>query len=161
MRSWTARVSLVSAGFMLVMGLAIIPFLNRISDIEKKSQVKINEQIIIADVVSDEKDVRKGLSGRDWLGINEGMLFIFPEAGTYPFWMKGVNFPIDIIWISGDVIVGIQQHVIPQKDVPDSELRIYYPPEPVNKVLEMKAGRAQLMFLIPGDKIEVKPIIPF
>ncbi len=42
----------------------------------------------------------KGLSGRDKLGTNEGMLFVFKDPGIYPFWMKNMKFPIDIIYIN-------------------------------------------------------------
>lgn len=41
----------------------------------------------------------RGLSGRKFLLPNTGMLFIFPTSGVYFFWMKDMNFPIDIIWI--------------------------------------------------------------
>ena len=33
------------------------------------------------------------------LGENEAMLFIFDKAGYYSFWMKDMNFSIDMAWI--------------------------------------------------------------
>ena len=46
----------------------------------------------------DEKS--KGLSFRTSLEKDSGMLFIFDYPGKYSFWMKDMNFPIDIIWLA-------------------------------------------------------------
>lgn len=43
-----------------------------------------------------------GLSGRDDLADDEGLLFIFNSSGFYNFWMKDMRFPIDIIWVGED-----------------------------------------------------------
>jgi uncharacterized membrane protein (UPF0127 family) len=41
----------------------------------------------------------RGLSGREMLPENSGMLFVFDTPGRYGFWMYGMKFPLDIIWI--------------------------------------------------------------
>ena len=56
----------------------------------------------------------RGLSGRETLPQNEGMLFLFENTDYHAFWMKNMRFPIDIIWMDDDrVIVGIAEHVLP------------------------------------------------
>ena len=40
----------------------------------------------------------RGLSGRSSVDPFDGMLFVFDEPST--LWMKGMLFPLDIIWIS-------------------------------------------------------------
>lgn len=154
------KVSVVIVGFLLVVLAYTIPILNRIAEIERKSEVKINNQIIVVDVVSKPKDRQKGLSGRNSLGINEGMLFVFPKKGNYGFWMKDMVFPIDIIWIADNKIVGIEENVQPESGVEAEFLTPYFPPEPVNKVLEVRAGRARLLKAKPGDEVKIKPIVP-
>ena len=39
----------------------------------------------------------RGLSGRESLSEGDGMFFVFDKPGNYSFWMKDMNFPIDII----------------------------------------------------------------
>lgn len=39
---------------------------------------------------------------RDQLAGDRGMIFIFPRAGLYPFWMKNTLVPLDMIWIDRD-----------------------------------------------------------
>ncbi len=41
----------------------------------------------------------KGLSVKDYLKENEGMLFVYKQPSRQGFWMKDMKFPIDIIWL--------------------------------------------------------------
>ncbi|MDP2432653.1 MAG: DUF192 domain-containing protein [Pseudomonadota bacterium] len=41
----------------------------------------------------------RGLSGHERLAPDSGMWFVLPEAGTTGFWMRGMRFPIDLIWV--------------------------------------------------------------
>jgi uncharacterized membrane protein (UPF0127 family) len=70
-----------------------------------------------------------------------GMLFIFPVPSLYGFWMKDMRFPIDIVWISDNRVVGIS-HNIPPAAQQSLVLPRYYPPRPVSLVLELPAGTA-------------------
>lgn len=45
------------------------------------------------------KDLKKGLSHREHLLKNEGMLFNFKETGPKSFHMKDCALPLDIIFI--------------------------------------------------------------
>ncbi len=90
----------------------------------------------------------QGLSGRDGLGVNEGMLFTFDEPGAHGFWMKDMKFPIDIIWISNSEVIYVLNNLNP-----DSYPTIFSPPKPVNQVLEVKAGTALRLNVVEGDKV--------
>src|SRR3989344_6701349 len=59
--------------------------------------VGINGASIFAEVVASADARRLGLSGREGMGANSGMLFVFDQAGLYDFWMKDMKFPLDII----------------------------------------------------------------
>ena len=88
------------------------------------------------------------------------MLFLFERPDRYSFWMKNVRFPIDIVWINErSVIVGITERVEPELGVPDEDLRLYYAPVPVNRVLELKAGRARLLKAGIGSEIRITPLV--
>ena len=93
-----------------------------------------------------------GLSGRDQLKADKGMLFIFPQQRTQKFWMKDMLFPIDIVWINGKKIVGILHGAEP--DNSDNPI-IYESPEPVDNVLEVNAGEISKYNIKVGDMIEI------
>ena len=100
--------------------------------------------------VQDTDSLRiKGLSGRESLRENEGMLFIFEESGLYGFWMKDMNFSIDILWISdGKEIVEIAENV-----APDTFPEIFYPKELAQYVLETQAGFVEKNDIQLKDKV--------
>lgn len=53
-------------------------------------------------VVSDPEDQAIGLTGASHLPQGTAMLFAFDQEDNRAFHMKGVNFPIDIIFIGGN-----------------------------------------------------------
>jgi hypothetical protein len=67
--------------------------------------------------------------------------------------MKDMKFPIDIIWISGDEVVGIDENAEPEPGKPLSDLKIYYPPREIDSVLEVNAGTAEKYNLKVGDTV--------
>ncbi len=107
----------------------------------------------IADTV-DKQSI--GLSGRPSLGEREGMLFIFSKHAPRTFWMPDMNFPIDIIWIKDDVVVGFAENAQPEPGVMMLNLKRYSSPEPVDKVLEVVAGTVSRLGVKVGDRIVVK-----
>ncbi len=155
------KIAVVLIGLMIGGGVYFMTVADQIAQIGSRVEVKIDNQYIVADTASTPAARDKGLGGRASLGINGGMYFIFPDAESYGFWMKDMNFPIDIVWISGSTVVGYTENVPPPAPgTPDSVLQIYYPPEPVDRVLELHAGRVQLLHLRAGDAVAVKPLLP-
>src|ERR1035437_11182288 len=74
----------------------------------------IGSKKISAEVANTPTARQKGLSGRACISQNEGMLFVFPQSGSYPFWMKDMKFPIDMIWISSaHRTVVVEENVLP------------------------------------------------
>ncbi|MDO8664195.1 MAG: DUF192 domain-containing protein [Candidatus Liptonbacteria bacterium] len=98
----------------------------------------------------------QGLSGKPPLGEREGLFFLFSSAGNYGFWMKGMNFPIDIIWLNGDKIIGFSENLQPQPDKNIFSLPIYYPPGEADKVLEINAGAVAKYNLKVGDIVSLE-----
>ncbi|MCI0597492.1 DUF192 domain-containing protein [Candidatus Parcubacteria bacterium] len=85
-----------------------------------------------------EKRVQ-GLSGREDVPEDYGMLFVFDTKGEYEFWMKDMLVSIDLIWLSDDgTIVGVEDSVFPE-----TYPKLFAPPEPVRYVLETRAGLAR------------------
>ncbi len=118
-------------GVLLVTGL----FIEFKSVDSGKVIIKIGETSIKVDVADTDSERRQGLSGRGELEEGEGLLFVFERVGTYGFWMKDMNFAIDIIWIGEDKkVVGIERSV-----EPSTYPTIFYPPSEVLYVLEVPA----------------------
>jgi len=114
--------------------------------------LKINGQEFRVEVAKDDQGRTRGLSGREYLAPDQGMLFIFDTAGNHGFWMKGMKFPLDIVWVKDNRIVGITQNIpINDRLTPP----VYYPQAPADKVLELNAGTVAKYNLEVGDLIEV------
>jgi uncharacterized membrane protein (UPF0127 family) len=119
----------------------------------KEGLVKINNTTIKVEVAETPLAREKGLSGREKLDQNKGMLFIFPQKDYYSFWMKEMKFPIDIIWISDNRVVDIAYDLPLQAS---EFLKTYQPKEPVNFVLEVNAGFARNYNIKIGDRVEIE-----
>lgn len=78
-------------------------------------RVEIAGVTVAVSIADDEIERSQGLSGAVSLPEMSGKLFIFEETETPAFWMKDMNFPIDIIWIDeGGRIVDITKSFAPE-----------------------------------------------
>lgn len=127
---------------LLVVAVALVSlavFHSRNTNSAQKIEVKVGDTTILADVSRTDATREQGLSGRPSLSDGEGMLFIFDTPAQYGFWMKDMNFPIDIVWISAQKkIVGVEASVSPS-----TFPQIFTPKEPILYVLELPAGFAK------------------
>ena len=96
-----------------------------------------------------------GLGGREGLTDGSGMFFIFDSFTSRTFWMKDVRFPIDIIWIAKDKVVGFAESTTPHINQPLGGIARYESPEPVDRVLEVSAGTVKRVGIVIGDGVEV------
>src|SRR5487761_657283 len=67
-----------------------------------KSKVTIDNHTFMVEVATTSAQQQQGLSGRASLPQNQGMLFIFKTPDRYPFWMKGMKFSLDMIFINNN-----------------------------------------------------------
>lgn len=120
----------------------------------KTATLEINSHLIKAEVADTPSKRSKGLGGKTSLEQDEGMLFIFPNADKHPFWMKGLSFPLDFIWIKEDKVVDILENIQPPKEgEPDASLPIYSSKEAADKVLELQAGTVKRLDIKIGDTV--------
>jgi len=100
----------------------------------------------------DDDTRAQGLMYRDHLAAGEGMLFLFPESGEYPFWMKNTRIPLDIIWIDSARRITHVKAQVPPCHVADCPS---YPPNAISQyVLELAGGEAQKHGLKVGDTLQ-------
>lgn len=112
----------------------------------------VGEAKLRVEVRDTDEGRELGLSYRDNLNRNEGMLFVFEEEGQYAFWMKGMRFGLDLIWIKDGRVVEISANLPPplKDETPD----IASPKMKVDMVLEVVAGWAEANRIKVGDRIE-------
>lgn len=119
-------------------------------------QAKIDNTTVNLKVADSQKERSIGLSETSSLGDNEGMIFLFEQKGYPSFWMKGMEFPIDIIFLNEEQVVTVHRDVKPPKDnEEDKTLPIYQPTRPANRVLEVPAGFAKEHNIDVGDTIDL------
>lgn len=112
-----------------------------------KTKISVGNKYLLVDIVDEDQERWRGLSGREKLGENEGMLFIFPNSENLSFWMKNMNFSLDIIWIDENLkIIGITENVSP-----DTFPATFSPPSPSKYVLEVNAGWSYENKIRTGD----------
>lgn len=119
-------------------------------------KIYINNQAISIEVADTDDKRGKGLSNRADLANDHGILFIFPEVGFHSFWMKGMHFPLDFVWINGEKVVDLRENVPnPSDNTPDSELPMFTSKTPADKVLEVNSGTIKSLNIKIGDKLDL------
>jgi len=122
-------------------------------DSKKLLPAKIGEAEIKVEIVESKIGQAKGLSGRIKLPWENGMLFIYPDKEVKRFHMKGMLFPIDIIWLSDGEVVGTVEKL--ERYQEDGNLSVVSSPEPVNRVLEVNAGFVEYYGIEKGSRFEL------
>jgi uncharacterized protein len=121
---------------------------------EPKTRVEVDGASVRAEVADDEASRQRGLSGRERLAPGEGMLFLLPDDSP-SLWMKGMRFPLDIVWIKDGRVVDVSADVPPPRGS-DAPLPTYSPDRPADRVLEVNAGWAADHGVRRGDAVEVQ-----
>jgi uncharacterized membrane protein (UPF0127 family) len=112
--------------------------------------LRAGDTTIEADIAETSEQKTLGLSGRELLEDGKGMLFVYPEEGFYSFWMKDMNFPIDILWLSATLeVVHLEENVSPES-YPES----FVSNVPAQFVLELPADFAREHDIVLGTIFE-------
>jgi uncharacterized membrane protein (UPF0127 family) len=117
-------------------------------------EVRVGDVAFKVEVADTTPKRVRGLSGRESLPPQTGMLFVFDDGRASAFWMKDMLFPLDFVWIGADcTVVDITENVPnPAPDTPDSALPIYESAAPAAYNLEINAGEAAQFGLKVGDE---------
>jgi uncharacterized membrane protein (UPF0127 family) len=109
---------------------------------------------LLVEVATTAEQSDRGLGYRDSLFTRGGMLFDLHENSTPFFWMKGMRFALDMVWVGDDKkVVAVTADIPPEPGVPDASLKHYSPPSPVRYVLELNAGDAAKYGIGPGTQL--------
>ena len=119
----------------------------------KDVYVSINTHAVRVELADTNVKKVKGLSGRKYLGDDDGMLFdLRNDSYPHTFWMKDMLIPIDIIWINNGEIIQIDHELQPPPpNTPDEQLERVGVTEKVDYVLEVNAGYAKTHDIKEGN----------
>ena len=115
-----------------------------------QKQITVGQVAVVVDVADTESLREQGLSGRLNLPEGQGMLFVFDSDGQWGIWMKGMQFPIDIVWADASgTVVTVAANIAPDT-YPEKS---FYPAAPARYVLELPAGFTTAHGIVVGSKI--------
>ncbi|HEV2107189.1 MAG TPA: DUF192 domain-containing protein [Thermomicrobiales bacterium] len=125
---------------------------------ERPVTVTIGGVNVVAELADEPEEQSQGLGNRDGLMPGTGMLFAFPDVRSRSFWMYGMRFCLDIIWIEDGAVIGAAESVCPSPVGTDvADLPRFSSPGPVSYVLEVPAGFMDEHGLGIGTMVEFEP----
>jgi hypothetical protein len=120
--------------------------------------ITVGDVPLTVELAVEPAETSRGLGFRDGLAQGTGMLFVFDGPAPRSFWMRGMRFCLDIIWIEEGAIQGAAESVCPEPPgTADADLPSYVSPVPVTYVLEVPAGWLDHYGLGVGTPVEGLP----
>jgi uncharacterized membrane protein (UPF0127 family) len=115
------------------------------------THLRVTGHIYKLEVARTTAQQEKGLGYRDNMPADHGMLFLYAKPGMYCYWMKGMRFSLDIIWLNADKqIIKIEPDLTPA-----SYPRAYCPAGPDSQyVIELDAGQAAATHMRLGQQLQ-------
>lgn len=115
--------------------------------------LKIKDVDYKLEVAKSMSQKSTGLSNRTNLCSNCGMIFVFSQEGSLPFWMKDTLIPLDMIWINS------KGEVVDIKNVSKTKsLDIIQNSAPAKFVIELNLNETQKINLKIGDTIDLSQL---
>ena len=113
----------------------------------------VGESLLRVEVARTFFEKYRGLSGRESMCDECGMLFVFNEASTQHLVMRDMKFALDFVFIKDSEVVEIRQNIkFPLKDELPSRVSSTLE---VDLVLELNAGVAHAAQIEIGDSVAV------
>ncbi|HZJ40865.1 MAG TPA: DUF192 domain-containing protein [Candidatus Saccharimonadales bacterium] len=143
----------VLLGFLIFLAiLAIIVFVlsGRVTNESETVKINFHNQIINAEIARSPYKIYNGLSNRQSLCLDCGLLFIFSDLDQRTFVMRDMLFPLDIIFIAKGQVLKIYENLAPEGANPQN---LYNSEFPADQVLEINAGQAKIWGIKVGDEL--------
>ena len=101
------------------------------------------------EVAADWRSQEYGLMNRRSLPRNTGMIFDFHSPSMASFWMKNTVLSLDLVFIGPDHrVINVAANAVPYSE--DSIVS----DAPAIATLELNAGRARELNIVPGAKVD-------
>ena len=156
---WGWKTAIVGLFVIVLLITAVSRMISRTSDEAAQAEVQWPSAIVMKlaggqefmlDVAGTEAQMRQGLSGRQEVSTQGGMIFPYPNEDKRCFWMKDMRIPIDIVWLNASKkVLHIEANL-----TPDTYPQTYCA-DSTQYVVELKAGTAQAADLKVGDVVSL------
>lgn len=112
------------------------------------ARLQVNGHTLSLEIAESDAARERGLGGRKNLAENKGMVFIFDKASRQCFWMKGMEFPLDMVFMNAQRQITTIRSDISPKTYPKN-----YCADDTKYVIELNAGEAARLGLHPGQTL--------
>ncbi len=109
--------------------------------------LKIGAHTVTAEIAATPEARELGLMQRKSLCADCGMLFVFPDAKRYAFWMKNTPLPLSIAFIARD------GRIVNIDEMQPYSLDPHYAQDKVPYALEMNSGWFAAHGIKPGARV--------
>ncbi|GAB4107955.1 MAG: hypothetical protein Kow00105_12800 [Phycisphaeraceae bacterium] len=120
-------------------------------------EVTIKGRVFNLELALDDATRFQGLSDREQIPEDGGMLFVFPDAQVRQFVMRRCLVPIDIAFLDadGEVVWMHAMQIEPDPEAPDYRLKHYSSHYPAQFAIEFREGTIRRLGLKQGDRIDL------
>jgi uncharacterized membrane protein (UPF0127 family) len=107
---------------------------------------------VTVEIADSLEERRRGLSNRDELAADSGMLFLFERPVTQVFWMKDTTIPLSIAFVGTDERIVAIRDMEPCRADP---CPTYAAGEPFSAALEVNRGAFRRWGIDVGDRMRI------
>lgn len=108
------------------------------------------EHVFTVELALTPEQQSRGLMFRETLAPDAGMLFVYDPPRAIAMWMRNTLVPLDMVFAgAGGTIFFIAENTEPLSEA------LIQPPAGVGYVLEVPAGTARRLGLVPGDRLRL------
>lgn len=119
-------------------------------------RVVIGSETFTLELALDPPSRLQGLSDRDEMPADRGMLFAFPRPDNLTFVMRRCHFPIDLIYVGpGGRIVSLHRMKVEPADTPEQDLHRYPSGWDAQFAIELRGGALDRLELKPGQMLNL------
>jgi uncharacterized membrane protein (UPF0127 family) len=130
-----------------------------IIDAASTGNPELVKSVLTVDVADTPEKRSQGLSDKENMDFDRGMLFVFEQEVKPNFIMRNMRFSLDFIWVKNDFVVDILENIPPDPaGTPEESLKRYAPIASVDKVIEVSAGYVKKYGIKVGDRIKIDSI---
>jgi uncharacterized membrane protein (UPF0127 family) len=105
--------------------------------LQPHTTLHLGDGVFTARVAKTSTELEKGLSDTRGLGEDQAMILVYDKDGKWPVTMKGMKYPIDIVWLDKDKkVVYIVKNATPESYPYD----VFVPKADARFVVEVPAG---------------------
>jgi uncharacterized protein len=110
---------------------------------------------VVREIATTVEQQATGLMFRTELAEDRGMVFLFNPPNPISFWMKNTLIPLDMVFARSGRIVYLQRNAPPCKTL-DCPTYGSGPKQPIDQVIELRAGTIDRLKLNVADPIKVE-----